>query len=198
MENEILLVAEAVSGEKGLPQEAIFEAIEQALATATKKRYSENSNIEVIIDPKTGDYETFRLWEVVSEEELEDEGTQVPLRSDTGELGSFIREKVENIEFGRIAAQAAKQVIVQKVRDAERLEIIKRFRPSLGQLVSGSVKKVTREYIIVDLGVSTTYVFDCHSSTVTGYSSEIRTSCCRGRAKIAECILCLEVNISQA
>ena len=77
MQKEILLVAEAVSGEKGLPQDAIFEAIEQALATATKKRYSENSNIEVIIDPKTGDYETFRLWEVVSEEDIEDQGIQV-------------------------------------------------------------------------------------------------------------------------
>ena len=70
MQKEILLVAEAVSGEKGLPQEAIFQAIEQALATATKKRYSENSNIEVVIDPKTDDYETFRLWEVVSSEDL--------------------------------------------------------------------------------------------------------------------------------
>ena len=76
MQKEILLVAEAVSGEKGLPQEAIFQAIEQALATATKKRYEENSNIEVSIDPQTGDYETFRLWEVVTTEELEDSGTQ--------------------------------------------------------------------------------------------------------------------------
>ena len=77
MQKEILLVAEAVSGEKGLPQEAIFEAIEQALATATKKRYKENSNIEVVIDHKTGDYETFRLWEIVSEEEIEDSGIQI-------------------------------------------------------------------------------------------------------------------------
>ena len=74
MQKEILLVAEAVSGEKGLPQEAIFQAIEQALATATKKRYSENSNIEVTIDPETGDYETYRIWEVVSEEDFEDKG----------------------------------------------------------------------------------------------------------------------------
>ena len=152
MQKEILLVAEAVSGEKGLPQEAIFQAIEQALATATKKRYAENSNIEVIIDPKTGDYETFRLWEVVSEEELEDEGTQVPLRSDTDELGSFIREKVENIEFGRIAAQAAKQVIVQKVREAERAQVVEKYRSVLGELVNGTVKKVTREFLIIDLG----------------------------------------------
>ena len=152
MQKEILLVAEAVSGEKGLPQEAIFQAIEQALATATKKRYAENSNIEVIIDPKTGDYETFRLWEVVSEEELEDEGTQVILRSDTEELGSFVREKVENIEFGRIAAQAAKQVIVQKVREAERAQVVEKYRSVLGELVNGTVKKVTREFLIIDLG----------------------------------------------
>ena len=152
MQKEILLVAEAVSGEKGLPQEAIFQAIEQALATATKKRYAENSNIEVIIDPKTGDYETFRIWEVVSEEELEDKGTQVIQSTETDELGSFVREKVENIEFGRIAAQAAKQVIVQKVREAERAQVVEKYRSVLGELVNGTVKKVTREFLIIDLG----------------------------------------------
>ena len=152
MQKEILLVAEAVSGEKGLPQEAIFQAIEQALATATKKRYAENSNIEVTIDPKTGDYETFRIWEVVSEEELEDEGTQVLQSTETDEPGSFVREKVENIEFGRIAAQAAKQVIVQKVREAERAQVVEKYRSVLGELVNGTVKKVTREFLIIDLG----------------------------------------------
>ena len=152
MQKEILLVAEAVSGEKGLPQEAIFEAIEQALATATKKRYSENSNIEVIIDPKTGDYETFRLWDVVSEEDIEDQGTQVIYDGQNNELGSLVREKVENVEFGRIAAQAAKQVIVQKVREAERAQVVEKYRNVLGQLVNGTVKKVTREFLIIDLG----------------------------------------------
>ena len=152
MQKEILLVAEAVSGEKGLPQEAIFQAIEQALATATKKRYAENSNIEVIIDPKTGDYETFRIWEVVSEEELEDEGTQVLQSTEKDELGSFVREKVENIEFGRIAAQAANQVIVQTVREAERAQVVEKYRSVLGELVNGTVKKVTREFLIIDLG----------------------------------------------
>ena len=98
MQKEILLVAEAVSGEKGLPQESIFEAIEQALATATKKRQSENSNIEEIIDPKTGDYETFRLWEVVSEEDIEDQGIQVIHDDQNSELGSFVKEKVENVK----------------------------------------------------------------------------------------------------
>ena len=152
MQKEILLVAEAVSGEKGLPQEAIFEAIEQALATATKKRYSENSNIEVTIDPKTGDYETFRLWEVVSEEDIEDQGIQVIHDSQNNEIGSFIKEKVDNVEFGRIAAQAAKQVIVQKVREAERAQVVEKYRSVLGELVNGTVKKVTREFLIIDLG----------------------------------------------
>ena len=152
MQNEILLVAEAVSGEKGLPKEAIFEAIEQALATATKKRYQESTNIEVIIDPLTGDYETFRVWEVVTDEEFEDAGFQIIQNDDNSEVGSFIKEKVDNVEFGRIAAQAAKQVIVQKVREAERAQVVEKYRTVLGELVNGTVKKVTREFLIVDLG----------------------------------------------
>ena len=152
MQNEILLVAEAVSGEKGLPKEAIFEAIEQALATATKKRYQESTNIEVIIDPLTGDYETFRVWEVVTDEEFEDVGFQIIQNDDNSEVGSFIKEKVDNVEFGRIAAQAAKQVIVQKVREAERAQVVEKYRTVLGELVNGTVKKVTREFLIVDLG----------------------------------------------
>ena len=152
MQNEILLVAEAVSGEKGLPKEAIFEAIEQALATATKKRYQESTNIEVMIDSQTGDYETFRVWEVVTDEEFEDAGFQIIQNDDNSEVGSFIKEKVDNVEFGRIAAQAAKQVIVQKVREAERAQVVEKYRTVLGELVNGTVKKVTREFLIVDLG----------------------------------------------
>ena len=157
MQNEILLVADAVSGEKGLPKGSIFEAIEMALATATKKRYEENSNIEVKIDSVTGDYETFRLWTIVSDEELEDEGIEVNLsnakiKDKDVEIGSVIKEKVENVEFGRIAAQAAKQVIVQKVREAERAQVVEKYRSVLGELVDGTVKKVTREFLIIDLG----------------------------------------------
>ena len=157
MQNEILLVADAVSGEKGLPKSSIFEAIEMALATATKKRYEENSNIIVEIDSNTGDYETFRLWEVVSDEDIEDKGIEICLsdaqaKDNSLDLGSFIKEKVENVEFGRIAAQAAKQVIVQKVREAERAQIVEKYRSVLGELVNGTVKKVTREFLIVDLG----------------------------------------------
>ena len=144
MQKEILLVAEAVSGEKGLPKSSIFEAIEMALATATKKRYNENSNIDVKIDSATGDYETFRLWEVVLDEDLEDAGIEIKLtlaqENDKDlEVGSFVKEKVENVEFGRIAAQAAKQVIVQKVREAERAQVVEKYRSVLGQLVNLSL-----------------------------------------------------------
>tara|TARA_Y100000590_G_scaffold388642_1_gene463148 strand:- start:165 stop:1637 length:1473 start_codon:yes stop_codon:yes gene_type:complete len=157
MQKEILLVADAVSGEKGLPKSSIFEAIEMALATATKKRYEENSNIEVEIDSITGDYETFRLWTIVSDEDLEDKGIEINLsdaktKDKDIEIGSVVKEKVENVEFGRIAAQAAKQVIVQKVREAERAQVVEKYRSVLGELVNGTVKKVTREFLIIDLG----------------------------------------------
>ena len=157
MQNEILLVAEAVSSEKGLPKESIFEAIEMALATATKKRYSEESNIVVNIDKLTGEYQSFRCWEVVSEEEFEDSEIHLLIeeakaKDNSLELGSVYKEQVENVEFGRIAAQAAKQVIVQKVREAERAQVVEKYRPSIGQLVNGAVKKVSREFLIIDLG----------------------------------------------
>ena len=157
MQNEILLVADAVSSEKGLPKESIFEAIEMALATATKKRYSEDSNIVVIIDKLTGEYKSFRCWEVVSEEEFEDSEIHLLIeeakaKDNSLELGSVYKEQVENVEFGRIAAQAAKQVIVQKVREAERAQVVEKYRPSIGQLVNGAVKKVSREFLIIDLG----------------------------------------------
>ena len=157
MQNEILLVAESVSGEKELPREVIFEAIESALATATKKRYKEPSNIEVNIDKQTGDYETFRFWEVVDEQDFEDSGLHLLIeeakkKDKKLDIGSRIEEKIKNVEFGRIAAQAAKQVIVQKVREAERAKIVDQYRSTLGELVNGTVKKVTREFLIVDLG----------------------------------------------
>ena len=157
MQNEILLVAESVSGEKGLAQEIIFEAIESALATATKRRYTEPSNIKVNIDKKTGDYESFRYWEVVSLDDFEDPGLHLLLeeakkKDKTADIGTRIQEKIKNVEFGRIAAQAAKQVIVQKVREAERAKIVDQYRPVLGQLINGTVKKVSREFLIIDLG----------------------------------------------
>jgi len=157
MNEEILTIAESVSNEKDLPKETIFEAIELALASAAKKKFSEEVSIKVDIDPETGDYASFRTWEVVDFENYEEPNFHILVDSDNAEekglkVGDIHREPIDNPEFGRIAAQAAKQVIVQKVRDAERLEVIKKFRPYLGTLINGTVKKVTRELIIVDLG----------------------------------------------
>jgi N utilization substance protein A len=157
MNKEILLVAEAVSNEKGVSKEIIFEAIEQALATATKKRYDEDADIQVTIDRVTGDYETLRRWLVVGDEEMALLGTQFTTEEaaekDTAlQVGDVFQEQVENVGFGRIAAQTAKQVIVQKVREAERAQIVDEYESRIGELISGTVKKVTRDNIIVDLG----------------------------------------------
>ena len=157
MNEEILTIAESVSNEKDLPKETIFEAIELALASAAKKKFAEEVSIKVDIDTDTGEYSSYRTWEVVDFDNYEEPNFHILVDSDNAEekglkVGDIHREPIENPEFGRIAAQAAKQVIVQKVRDAERLEIIKKFRPYLGTLINGTVKKVTREFIIVDLG----------------------------------------------
>ena len=157
MTKEILMVADAVSTEKGVDREIIFEAIELALSTATKKRYEEESDIEVVIDRESGDYETFRRWTVMPDDHLAILGTELTTEeaaeiSETLKVGDVHREQVENVGFGRIAAQTAKQVIVQRVREAERAQVIDEYRGREGELVSGTVKKVTRESVIVDLG----------------------------------------------
>ena len=157
MSKEILMVAEAVSNEKGVDRAVIFDAMEQALAMATKKRYEENANIRVSIDRESGNYESFRWWEVVADDVLAELGTQLTTEEAeecdaTLQVGDIYEEAVDNVEFGRIAAQIAKQVIVQKVKDAERELIIDRIRHRVGELLSGTVKKVTRDHIIVDFG----------------------------------------------
>lgn len=157
MNREILLVAEAVSNEKGVAEEVIFEAMEQALAMATKKRFDENSNIRVTIDRSTGSYQTYRWWDVVGDDVLAELGTQFTLEEAHEvdpelKAGDIYEEQIENAEFGRIAAQTAKQVIVQRVRDAERALVARQYEHRLGELLGGMVKKVTREHIIVDLG----------------------------------------------
>jgi N utilization substance protein A len=157
MGKEILLVAEAVSNEKGVAQEIIFEALEAALATAAKKRYDEDADMRVAIDRESGDYETFRCWEVVDDDTLALLGTQFTLEEahekDPGlTAGDTFEEQVENVEFGRIAAQTAKQVIVHKVREAERAKVVAEYLDKVGQLLNGTVKRVTRDNIIVDLG----------------------------------------------
>lgn len=158
MSKEILMVADAVSNEKGVSRAVIFEAIESALATATKKLHdSEEIDCRVSVDRDTGEYETFRVWTVVEDEEYLEEAAQFTLEQ-AGEkdqslaVGDTYEEKIANVEFGRIAAQTAKQVIVQKVREAEREIIIGDYQDRVGELVAGTVKKVTRDSVIVDLG----------------------------------------------
>ena len=158
MSKEILLVVDSVSNEKGVDPEVIFEALELALATATKKRYSEDSDVRVAIDRETGEYETFRRWTIVEDESvMEIPHAELSLAAakeidPAYELGGVYEEEVESVEFGRIAAQTAKQVIVQRVREAERAKVVELYTPRMGELVSGTVKKVTREVVIVDLG----------------------------------------------
>ena len=158
MSKEILMVADAVSNEKGVSRSVIFEAIESALATATKKLYDkEEIGCRVSVDRDTGDYETFRVWTIVDEDEYEEEGSQFTLeqaneKDKSLDIGDSWEEKIDNVEFGRIAAQTAKQVIVQKVREAEREIVISEYKDRVGELVAGTVKKVTRDNIIVDLG----------------------------------------------
>jgi N utilization substance protein A len=157
MNKEILLVAEAVSNEKDVPKAVIFEAIEVALATATKKRYDEEADVRVVIDRTTGDYETWRRWLVVSNDAVPALGTELTLEEALEidpnlKPGDIWEEQVESVAFGRIAAQTAKQVIVQKVREAERAKVVEQYQDRKGELVAGTVKKVTRDNIIVDLG----------------------------------------------
>lgn len=159
MNKEILMVVEVVSNEKGVSKEIIFGAIEAALASATKKRNREDIEVRVVIDIKTGDYETFRRWEVVDDgvEQLEFPTRQIRLEDAKKQnleikVGDFIEEPMESVEFGRIAAQTAKQVIVQKVREAERNKVLETYKDRVGQMVSGVVKRLERGSVIVDLG----------------------------------------------
>jgi N utilization substance protein A len=166
---EILLVVETVSNEKGIDKEVIFEAIESALATATRKRATGDIEARVAIDRKTGEYQTFRCWQVIDETLAgapdADEDTLVfdaPGRQFTLaaakeldpalEHGGWIEEPMENVEFGRIGAQTAKQVIVQKVREAERAMVVDAYRNRIGELVTGIVKRVERGNVYLDLG----------------------------------------------
>lgn len=160
MSKEILLVVEAVSNEKDVPEGVIFEAIEAALASATRKKHGGEIDVRVAIDRKTGDYRSFRRWEIMPDPEqgvldapsrqITESAAQI-LEPELGP-GDFIEEEIDSELFGRIAAQTAKQVIVQKVREAERAKIVEAFGERKGQLVTGIVKKAERGTIMVDLG----------------------------------------------
>lgn len=164
MNKEILAVVETVSNEKALPREKIFEALESALATATRKKYELDIDVRVNIDRKSGDFDTFRRWQVV--EEVHQPAREITLEAarfnDTTEgteqnnasinLGEYIEEQIESVKFDRITTQTAKQVIVQKVREAERAMLVEQFRERKGSIVIGMVKKVNRDNITLDLG----------------------------------------------
>ena len=161
MSKDILLVVESVSNEKGVDRDVIFEALESALAMATRKRYVNETEvaIKVKIDRVSGDYRTWRFWTVVEDEAFEHPGCEITLdeaKELNAELGygDIHEEEVESVEFGRIAAQTAKQVIVQKVREAERALVVEQYRSRVGEILNGVVKKVTRDCIFVDLGAN--------------------------------------------
>ncbi len=159
MSKELLLVVDAVANEKGVPKDVIFEAMEAALASAAKKRYpNEDVAARVSIDTESGEYETFRRWEVVADDvvmESPDRQTRlmdaIDIKPDAA-VGDFLEEPIENPEFGRIAAQAAKQVIVQRVREAERAQVVEAYRDRVGELITGIVKRVERGNLYIDLG----------------------------------------------
>ena len=159
MNKEILMVVDAVSNEKGVDKEIIFEAIEAALASATRKRHGDDIEVRVAIHRETGDYDTFRRWKVFEDESTELEVPARELRMQDAvdvdpdaEPGGYVEEPMESVDFGRIAAQTAKQVIVQKVREAERAQVVEEFEDRVGELVSGLVKRVDRNGVYVDLG----------------------------------------------
>src|ERR1700748_1886029 len=153
------MVVDAGSHEKGVDKEVTFEALEAALASATRKKHGEEWDVRVSIDRKSGDYETFRRWKAFADDSKELEVPERELRlEDAGdlggavEIGGFVEQPMESVAFGRIAAQQAKQVIVQKVREAERAQVVDAYRDRVGTLVSGVVKRVDRNSIYVDLG----------------------------------------------
>ena len=161
MNKDILLIAQSIANERGVDELVIFEAIEAALAAIAAKRYpGEEPLVRVAIDRKTGDYDSFRRWEIVADEEVElrEFPEQVMALSQANKInadlsiGDFIEEPIENPAFGRIAAQQAKQVLVQKVREAERDKITTQYQSKVGTLMMGTVKRVTRDHIILDMG----------------------------------------------
>ena len=155
MNKEILAVVKTVSNEKSLPLEKIFEVLEIALATATKKKYHQEVDVRISIDRKSGDFNTFRRWEIV--EKVTQPTREITLEAARYEnkdlkLGEYIEDKIKSVTFDRITTQTAKQVIVQKVREAEREMIIAQFYKHKGTIVTGIVKKIHRDNILLDLG----------------------------------------------
>ncbi|MGZ8163048.1 MAG: transcription termination factor NusA [Methylobacter sp.] len=159
---EILLVVEVFSNEKEIEKEVVFQAIESALEAATIKRHTNQIKVRVVIDRKTGDYVTYRLWEVVAANNLIDGDVEFPetqvllevaqMDNPDIQVGDFVEEEIESVDFGRIAAQTAKQVIIHKVREAERRKIVEAYKNRVGELITGIVKRIEKGSVYLDLG----------------------------------------------
>jgi len=155
MSREILLLVDALAHEKNVSKDVIITALELALASATKKKFESGADIRVEIDKDTGEYETFRCWTIVEDEELENLDAEITLtdeRAKDKEINDVIKEKTDSVEFGRIGAQAAKQVILQKVREAEREQILNDFLARDEKLVSGQIRRMERGNAIIEIG----------------------------------------------
>ena len=157
MSREILLLVDALAREKNVNKDVVFVALEMALASATKKRFSDDADVRVAVDRETGDYEAFRRWQVVADEAVENPAQQILLSEALKQhadiqLEEYIEEPLEPIEFGRIGAQAAKQVILQKIRDAEREQILQDFLGRGEKLVTGTVKRIERGNAVIESG----------------------------------------------
>ena len=151
MNKEILEVVANVSMEKGVDEEIIFEALEEAIASASKKLLDDEALVNVEIDRKTGDYNTFRSWEIVDEVMNNiNEITEADIDKQTV-IDGYAKIEIENIDFGRISAQAAKQVIIQKVREAERSKITSKYEGLVGQVISGQVKRINRDFLLLEI-----------------------------------------------
>ena len=151
MNKEILMVVDAVSNEKGVEKDIIFEALEAALASATRKKYGEEIDVRVSINRKTGDYDTFQRWKVFADDSTELEFPDKELRledaldvSPEAEPGGYVEVPLESVAFGRIAAQSAKQVIIQKLKDAEKDAVYASFIERRGEIINGIVQRVER------------------------------------------------------
>ncbi len=157
MNREVLLLVDALAREKNVDKEIVFGALESALASATKKRFTEESDTRVRIDRHTGEYQSYRCWEVMDDETFETPDLHIKLseaqkRNPDIQIGEFIEEPLESVDFGRIGAQAAKQVIFQRIRDAEREQILHDFMERNEHLISGTVKRLDRGSAVVEFG----------------------------------------------
>ena len=152
MDKQILEVVASVSMEKGVDKTIIFQALEEAIASATKKLVDDEANIEVLIDRETGEYRTFRNWDVVNE--IDESNVFQILEGDLDGhvvVDGMAKKEIENIDFGRISAQAAKQVIIQKVREAERSKITEKYESLVGEVISGQVKRINRDFLLLEI-----------------------------------------------